>query len=537
MAVLCRQAIERGATALTLEVRAGNTAAQSLYRRFGFAPAGVRREYYKDSGEDALVMWAYDVDAPAYAERLAAIEAPLAATTQVEGLAVGRVRAGRRGRVRDRWPAVTGTRILGIETSCDETAAAVVVDARQVLSSVVSSQVEIHARFGGVVPEIASRAHVESLTPVIARALDRGRHQRRPRRRGRCHRRSGSGRRAARRAQRGQGAGARVGRARSSAVNHLEAHLYAALLEEPDLELPIVVLLVSGGHTLLVLMEGHGRYHLLGSTIDDAAGEAFDKVARYLGLGYPGGPAIDQISLEGDPQAIAFPRAILADGYDFSFSGLKTSVVNHVRRHPEVATADVAASFQEAVVDVLVTKARRAAAEHGAKGLALAGGVAANSQLRDPAARRLHGRRAAPVPAQPGDVHRQRRHGGGGGLVAPAERRPVAARHRRQPRSTTTDSGGIARCSADNSAERGSDMSLARRAAGKPSGTRRKTCTSPAVTRSAPAAPAGPHDRVGPLVRRLAGDLRHRRRLVPHGVVHPLVGQVAGRSSGSTSSS
>jgi N6-L-threonylcarbamoyladenine synthase len=167
------------------------------------------------------------------------------------------------------------------------------------------------------------------------------------------------------------------------AVNHLEAHLYAALLEDPELELPVVVLLVSGGHTLLVLMEGHGQYRVLGSTIDDAAGEAFDKVARYLGLGYPGGPAIDAIAMEGDPNAIAFPRAIMDEGYDFSFSGLKTSVVNYVRKHPEVATEDVAASFQEAVVDVLVTKARRAARDHGAKGLCLAGGVAANSQLRE----------------------------------------------------------------------------------------------------------------------------------------------------------
>ncbi len=143
------------------------------------------------------------------------------------------------------------------------------------------------------------------------------------------------------------------------------------------------MLLVSGGHTLLVLMEDHARYRVLGSTIDDAAGEAFDKVARYLGLGYPGGPAIDRVAMDGDAEAIAFPRAILDEGYDFSFSGLKTAVVNHVRRHPEVTTPDVAASFQEAVVDVLVTKARRAAGETGAKGLVLAGGVAANSQLRE----------------------------------------------------------------------------------------------------------------------------------------------------------
>jgi N6-L-threonylcarbamoyladenine synthase len=276
---------------------------------------------------------------------------------------------------------VSGTSVLGIETSCDETAAAVVIDARQVLSSVVSSQVELHARFGGVVPEIASRAHVELLTPVIARALIE----------------------AGISDDHVDAVGATVGPGLVGAllvgvsaakalalvwdvpfvaVNHLEAHLYAALLEEPDLELPIVVLLVSGGHTLLILMEGHGRYRLLGSTIDDAAGEAFDKVARYLGLGYPGGPAIDLIAVEGDPTVIAFPRAMLGDDYDFSFSGVKTSVVNYVRKHPDVGTADVAASFQEAVVDVLVTKARRAAIAHGAKGLALAGGVAANSLLR-----------------------------------------------------------------------------------------------------------------------------------------------------------
>ena len=276
---------------------------------------------------------------------------------------------------------MSGTRVLGIETSCDETAAAVVVDAHQVLSSVVSSQVDLHARFGGVVPEIASRAHVELLTPVVARALVE----------------------AGISDDHVDAVGATVGPGLVGAllvgvsaakalalvwgvpfvaVNHLEAHLYACFLEEPDLQLPIVVMLVSGGHTLLILMEGHGQYQLLGTTIDDAAGEAFDKVARYLGLGYPGGPAIDQVALEGDPAAIAFPRAILDDGYDFSFSGVKTAVVNYVRKHPDVSTPDVAASFQEAVVDVLVTKARRAAVAHGAKGLALAGGVAANSLLR-----------------------------------------------------------------------------------------------------------------------------------------------------------
>jgi N6-L-threonylcarbamoyladenine synthase len=272
--------------------------------------------------------------------------------------------------------------VLGIETSCDETAAAVVADGARVLSSVVSSQVDLHARYGGVVPEVASRAHVELLTPVVAQALvEAGLDD-----------------------DHVDAVGATVGPGLIGAllvgvsaakalalvwdvpfvaVNHLEAHLYAAFLEEPDIELPLVVLLVSGGHTLLVLMEGHGEYRLLGSTLDDAAGEAFDKVARFLGLGYPGGPAIDALAMEGDPAAVRFPRPMLDEGYDFSFSGLKTSVVNHVRRNPGLVTADVAASFQQAVVDVLVAKARRAVGEYGAKGLVLSGGVAANSQLRE----------------------------------------------------------------------------------------------------------------------------------------------------------
>ena len=218
------------------------------------------------------------------------------------------------------------------------------------------------------------------------------------------------------------------------AVNHLEAHLYATFLDEPDLELPLVVLLVSGGHTLVVLMEGHGQYRVLGSTIDDAAGEAFDKVARYLGLGYPGGPAIDRLAVDGDAEAIRFPRPMLGDGtYDFSFSGLKTAVVNHVRNHPEVETADVAASFQEAVVDVLVTKTVAAAREVGAKGLCL--GRRGGRQLAAAGAlpRRLRGGRAPRVPAQPGHVHRQRGHGRQRRVVPVAERRPVAARHRRAP--------------------------------------------------------------------------------------------------------
>ncbi len=274
------------------------------------------------------------------------------------------------------------TLVLGIETSCDETAAACVRGGTDVLSSVVSSQVELHARYGGVVPEIASRAHNELIIPVTARAMVEAGVE--------------GDRVDAVAATTGPGlvgallVGVSAAKALALAwdvpfvsVNHLEAHLYAAFLEDPELQLPMVVLLVSGGHTLLVLMEGHGRYRLLGQTLDDAAGEAFDKVARFLGLGYPGGPAIDRVAMEGDPEAIAFPRALMDGGLDFSFSGLKTAVVNHVRAHPDVSTADVAASFQAAVVDVLVAKARAAAQEVGAGALALGGGVAANSLLRE----------------------------------------------------------------------------------------------------------------------------------------------------------
>jgi N6-L-threonylcarbamoyladenine synthase len=278
------------------------------------------------------------------------------------------------------------TLVLGIETSCDETAAALVLGGYDIASSVVSSQIDLHAAFGGVVPEIASRAHLDLINPVIARAIvEAGIEERRI---------------DAVACTIGPGligallVGVSAAKALALAwdipfvgVNHLEAHLYAALLDDPSTELPIVVLLVSGGHTMLVEMTGPGKYRLLGQTIDDAAGEAFDKVARFLGLGYPGGPAIEALARNGDPAATAFPRAMRdADGaarLDFSFSGLKTAVMYHLRKHPDADLADVAASFQEAVVDVLVHKARRAAGDVGARGVALGGGVAANGRLRD----------------------------------------------------------------------------------------------------------------------------------------------------------
>ncbi len=278
--------------------------------------------------------------------------------------------------------------ILGIETSCDETAASVVADGRRALSSVVSSQVELHAEYGGVVPEIAGRAHLARIVPVVRAALAE----------------AGVDQPARQLAAVGATAGPGlvgallVGLATAKAmalafelpfiaVNHLEGHLYASLLEDPTFAPPMVVLLVSGGHTLLVHVVAPGRYRLLGRTIDDAAGEAYDKVARMLGLGYPGGPPIDRLAAQGDAGIMRFPRGLIDEpGCDLSFSGVKTSVLRFVRAHPEAAVADVAAAFQEAVVDVLALKLRRAAAAVGAPAVCLAGGVAANSALRARAA-------------------------------------------------------------------------------------------------------------------------------------------------------
>ena len=277
--------------------------------------------------------------------------------------------------------ATPDTVILGIETSCDETAAAVVLGGNDILSSVVSSQIDIHARFGGVVPEVASRAHLESIIPVMQEAVHSAGID--PSRIDAVAATVGPGLIGA----------LLVGVSAAKAlalvwdkpfvgVNHMEAHLYAGLLDDPTLEFPLVVLLVSGGHTMLVEMIGHGTYRLLGRTIDDAAGEAYDKVARYLDLGYPGGPAIDAAAELGNPEAINFPRAMMHDGLNFSFSGLKTSVINYVRKNPDVSNIDVAASFQAAVVDVLVAKTIMAAQQVGAVGVVLGGGVAANSRLR-----------------------------------------------------------------------------------------------------------------------------------------------------------
>jgi len=291
-------------------------------------------------------------------------------------------------------------RILGIESSCDETAASVVENGRWILSSVVASQVDLHAQFGGVFPEVASRQHIRSIYPVIDAALQQ------------AH--LGLGEMDAIAVTRGPGLpgslvigiNAAKGLVVSSGlpligINHLEAHIYSAWMHwppvlpgsSPDLHVkpeprfPLLVLIVSGGHSELILMKDHLSYERLGSTLDDAAGEAFDKVARLIGLGYPGGPAIQKASMDGDPARFAFPRAWLEDTWNFSFSGVKTAVLREVRRLQEQQTtlpvADLAASFQASVVDVLVGKTVQAAENLGASEILVAGGVSANQALRD----------------------------------------------------------------------------------------------------------------------------------------------------------
>jgi N6-L-threonylcarbamoyladenine synthase len=271
--------------------------------------------------------------------------------------------------------------MLGIETSCAETAAAVVEDGRVIRSSVVSSQVDLHAQYGGVVPEVASRAHVDLVVPVVADALgEAGVELADIDAVAACHGPGLAG--ALLVGVSAAKALALVGRLPYVGVNHLEGHLYAGWLEQPDLPAPMAVLLVSGGHTMVVAVDGPGAYRVLGETVDDAAGEAFDKVARFLGLGYPGGPVIDRLARDGDPAAIPFPRAMPGE-VAASFSGLKTAVVQYVRAHPDFRVVDVAASFQEAVVDQLLEKLALGADAVGAASLVLGGGVAANSRLRE----------------------------------------------------------------------------------------------------------------------------------------------------------
>ena len=276
--------------------------------------------------------------------------------------------------------------ILAIESSCDETAAAVVKNGREVLSNVISSQIELHKLYGGVVPEIASRKHIEKINPVIREALsDAGMTLEDMDAIGVTY---------------GPGlvgallVGVAAAKAISYAkniplvgVHHIEGHISANYIDNKELEPPFLGMVVSGGHTHLVLVKDYGKYEILGRTRDDAAGEAFDKVARAIGLGYPGGPKIDKLAKEGDPKAIAFPRAHIADApLDFSFSGLKSSVLNYINscemKHVEINRADVAASFQAAVVDAIVDHTIEAAKMYQIRKVALAGGVASNSALR-----------------------------------------------------------------------------------------------------------------------------------------------------------
>jgi N6-L-threonylcarbamoyladenine synthase len=273
--------------------------------------------------------------------------------------------------------------VLGIETSCDETGVALVEDGRRVRSNVLADQQTLHARYGGVVPEVASRAHVDLLHPAVEQACALG------------GVRLSDVDAVAVTVGPGLAGSLLVGVAAAKAyalaldrplvgVNHLVAHVYANVLDHGPLPLPAVVFVVSGGHTSLLAMDEQGRFRGLGQTIDDAAGEAYDKVARVLGLGYPGGPVIDRLARDGDRPRCGSPRALLDDGSDdFSFSGLKTAVLRHVRQAgPEVDVADVAASFQEAVVDVQISKVLGVAKREGLDTLLLGGGVAANSRLR-----------------------------------------------------------------------------------------------------------------------------------------------------------
>lgn len=276
---------------------------------------------------------------------------------------------------------------LAIESSCDETSVSVLKNGREVLSNIINSQIEQHKKFGGVVPEVASRKHIENINGVIKEALDQAKvsfdditHV------GVTY---GPGLVGA--VLVGLSAAKAIAFAKDiplNGVNHIEGHIYANFIEHKELEPPFICLIVSGGHTHLVYMKDYGEYEVLGKTRDDAAGEAFDKVARALGLGYPGGPQIDRLAKEGNPNYIQFPKAYLEEGsYDFSFSGLKSAVLNYLNsqrmKELEIPVADVCASFQRSVVEILTEKTIKCALENKVNRIVLAGGVAANSELRN----------------------------------------------------------------------------------------------------------------------------------------------------------
>lgn len=284
------------------------------------------------------------------------------------------------------------TRILAIETSCDETAAAVIENGTTILSNVIASQVDIHAQYGGVFPEVASRRHIEVISPVVTQAMNE------------AH--LGFDDLDCIAVTKGPGlvgsllVGVNMAKGLALArqkpllgINHIEGHIYSLWLSEraAEIKFPVLTLVVSGGHSDLYLMVDHGHYKYLGGTLDDAAGEAFDKVGRVLGLPYPGGPAIDKAAKEGNPDAFKFPRAIMEDGYNFSFSGLKTAVLRQTQKYKggKMPVNDLAASFQAAVVDALIAKTERAAVAYGVTAVHMAGGVSANSALRTAMRERL----------------------------------------------------------------------------------------------------------------------------------------------------
>ena len=364
-----------GAEKASLEVRVSNAGAIAFYENHGFKNLGRRPGYYPDR-EDAYIMegplWL-----PREAHEVGGMELkhlPLAESTSPE-------------------TDVTSPLLLAIESSCDETAAAIVDGDGTLLSDVVASQIDFHARFGGVVPEIASRKHIEAICGVVQEGLDVAAQSM-----GRTHLRLRDLDAISATYAPGLVGALVVGVAFAKGaawganipfvgVNHLEGHLYANKIATVDIEPPMVVSLVSGGHTMLVHVRDWGEYETLGSTIDDAVGEAFDKVAKALGLGYPGGPIISKLAATGNPKAVRFPRAMMHSGdLRFSLSGLKTAVITHIQKEQaaghELNLPDLAASFQQAVIDVQVAKARTALEETGAREFCLGGGVAANPALR-----------------------------------------------------------------------------------------------------------------------------------------------------------
>lgn len=360
------------ADTVTLEVRTGNEPAISLYHSLGLEDVGVRPRYYHDRA-DALIMRGELPLSCHYAAAASGADDPMATGNGPKAQQDAVARAVR-------------PLILAIESSCDETAAAVVDGERHILADQVASQIDFHSRFGGVVPEIASRKHTEAIVPTVMDAMEQAG--------------TSWSDLSAIAVTQGPGlvgalvVGLAFAKGLSFAtglpligVNHLEGHLYANRFVAPDIKVPFIALLVSGGHTMLVHVKDWGDYQVMGSTLDDAVGEAFDKVAKALGLGYPGGPIISRYAAQGNPKAIDFPRAMMHSGdLQFSLSGLKTAVVTYINKRNAAGEAvdipDLAASFQAAVVDVQVSKAWQACKQTGCKTLCMGGGVASNPALR-----------------------------------------------------------------------------------------------------------------------------------------------------------